>query len=132
MGLFDDWCEERDLPRAVQKLKRLEANAQSVTRAASTQWRAIHQLTEEVARQKLAITALTRFIISKGLIAEEELAAFMREVDAEDGAVDGRMPVDVEDGRTRPGFVMGKGLVPLPIRPYPPPRKGEPPPTLRG
>lgn len=59
------------------------------------------QLQDELARQKLAIQALTRFLISKNLIQQSELDDFIREVDAEDGKLDGKMELDSKSVRLR-------------------------------
>ena len=59
-------------------------------------------LNGEVAQQKLAIQALTRFLVKKGIIAPEELDDFIKEVDAEDGVIDGKMTL--RDGKVRLKF----------------------------
>ena len=51
----------------------------------------IDQLTCELAEQRLATQALTRFLIAKNLISEQELNEFIQEVDSEDGVVDGKL-----------------------------------------
>jgi len=51
----------------------------------------IDQLTSELAQQRLATQALTRFLIAKNLVSEQELNEFIQEVDAEDGVVDGKL-----------------------------------------
>ncbi len=53
--------------------------------------REIDRLKNELGRQALAIQSLTRFLISKGVVKEEELARFITEIDAEDGIVDGKI-----------------------------------------
>jgi len=67
----------------------------------------------EIARLKtrseqlyLAITALSRFLIVKGLVSEEELAAFIAELDASDGNADGRL--DFGDELPRPRLLFPK------------------------
>ena len=54
----------------------------------------IAMLRGELGRQKLAIQALTRFLIEKGFIKGEELADFITQIDGEDGVVDGKMEID--------------------------------------
>jgi hypothetical protein len=61
----------------------------------------INRLEQELGRQKLAIEALTRFLIAKEVIEETDLEAFISEVDAEDGKVDGRLSIDPDDGRLK-------------------------------
>ena len=68
------------------------------------QTRSVASLSAELGRQKLAITAVTRFLLAKGVISQEELEDFIEEVDAEDGELDGQIPFEM-GGRLklRPG-----------------------------
>lgn len=59
----------------------------------------VSQLTSELAQQKLAIQALTRFLVSKEIISEDELNEFIKEVDAEDGVIDGKMTLNPEKSK---------------------------------
>ncbi len=61
----------------------------------------IGRLESELARQKLAIEALTRFLVAKGVVDQSELEAFIAEVDAEDGVTDGRLAIDPKSGRLK-------------------------------
>ena len=61
----------------------------------------ISALRDELGRQKLAIEALTRFLITKKLIDESELENFITEVDAEDGVIDGRLAYNGATGKLR-------------------------------
>lgn len=54
----------------------------------------IEAMRDEIGRQKLAIQALARFLVNREIISATELADFIREVDAEDGVVDGKMSID--------------------------------------
>jgi hypothetical protein len=74
------------------------AHAKSVGKLNSRD-RQIDAMRDEIGRQKLAIQALTRFLVAKEIISPVELAEFIREVDAEDGLVDGRMSIDPVNGR---------------------------------
>jgi hypothetical protein len=51
----------------------------------------IDRLKQQNGELRLAVVALTRFLIERGVVDQSELEAFMREVDAEDGTVDGRL-----------------------------------------
>ena len=98
----------------------IEANARAIDRVRSRRERdlddhqdqkmVIRALREELGRQKLAIAALTRFLVRKGVVSEEEFDEFIAAVDAEDGEVDGKIPVEV-DGRLQlqdGGFRLGE------------------------
>ena len=54
----------------------------------------ISALRDELGRQKLAIQALTRFLVERNVISRSELDDFIAEVDAEDGVIDGKMSLD--------------------------------------
>lgn len=54
----------------------------------------INALRDEIGRQKLAIQALTRFLVERNVISSSELNDFINEVDSEDGEVDGKMSLD--------------------------------------
>ena len=58
-------------------------------------------LKDELGRQKLAIQALTRFLIEKGMVNAAELDDFIAQIDAEDGVVDGKMEIDAVTRRLR-------------------------------
>lgn len=62
----------------------------------------IGELRGELAQQKLAVQALTRFLVKKGIVAAEELDDFIQEVDAEDGVIDGKMTM--REGKVRLRF----------------------------
>lgn len=52
-------------------------------------------------RLHLAVTALSRFLVSKGVIDPTELEAFIRQVDAEDGKIDGKLAAEAPMSRSR-------------------------------
>jgi hypothetical protein len=58
-------------------------------------------LKNELSRQKLAIQALTRFLIEKGVVNAAELDDFIAQIDAEDGVLDGKMEIDAVTRRLR-------------------------------
>jgi len=51
----------------------------------------IDRLKRQNGELRLAVVALTRFLIERGVVNEGELEAFIREIDREDGTVDGRL-----------------------------------------
>ncbi len=54
----------------------------------------IKALQDELGRQKLAVQALTRFLVARNVISQSELDDFIKEVDAEDGVIDGKMSLN--------------------------------------
>jgi len=59
----------------------------------------IELLELELGQQKLAIQALTRFLIEKEMIDDTELDSFIEQVDAEDGVIDGKIDIDSSSRR---------------------------------
>ena len=108
--LLGDIGNRLDIEDTERDIANLRRNRAADARGIMEQGRIILALREELGRQKLALTALTRFLIEKGLAEEAELTEFIREVDAEDGQLDGCIPV-VEDGhlRLKPGGLPGGG-----------------------
>lgn len=51
----------------------------------------ISELENQCAQLHLAVTALTRFLVDRELIQESELRAFIEQIDASDGATDGKL-----------------------------------------
>ena len=64
----------------------------------------IRSLEDELKRHKLAIEALTRFLVEKGVVNEGEFESFIEEVDSEDGLVDGKLAVDPKTGKLVYGY----------------------------
>jgi hypothetical protein len=51
----------------------------------------IDRLKRQNGELRLAVVALTRFLIERGVVNEGELEAFIREIDAQDGTIDGSL-----------------------------------------
>ena len=92
--LLGDIGNRLDIADAERSVSALRENQQKTVRNLHARDQQIEILRDEVGRQKLAIQALTRFLVQKDLIREEELQEFIEEVDAEDGVVDGKMSID--------------------------------------
>lgn len=89
--LLGDIGNRMDIADAEVEIDRVkQQNRNTATRLRKKEER-IDRLTSELAQQRLATQALTRFLIAKNLVSEEELNEFIREVDAEDGVVDGKL-----------------------------------------
>jgi len=87
---------EVDLSTAQKKIRRIEDNARTAVRASTTHANTIRNLTEEVARQRLVITAMTRLLVSKNLVTESEVLDFIRQVNADDEVIDGKLRTGIE------------------------------------
>ncbi|RYD63160.1 MAG: hypothetical protein EOP83_12845 [Verrucomicrobiaceae bacterium] len=54
---------------------------------------AMDRLKRQNGELRLAVVALTRFLIERGVVNESELEAFIRKIDAEDGKMDGSLAI---------------------------------------
>ncbi|MEO5917626.1 MAG: hypothetical protein ABIS50_25575 [Luteolibacter sp.] len=99
--LLGDIGNRLDIADAEEDINRIQRTQQRAENALQSKEREIAMLKDELGRQKLAIQALTRFLIEKGIIASTELDNFIALIDAEDGAVDGKMELDPASRRLR-------------------------------
>ena len=97
LGDIGNRLDIADAEREIAALRRQNRQSRS---GVGRNERLLVAMRDELGRHKLALTALTRFLVAKGLATEEELDEFIREVDAEDGELDGKLPI-VEEGRLR-------------------------------
>lgn len=97
LGDIGNRLDIADAEEDIAHLRDRQSDANSQTRQNE---RVILALRDELGKQKLALAALTRFLLAKGVVSEDELAAFIEEVDAEDGNLDGKIPFE-EKGRLR-------------------------------
>ena len=115
--LLGDIGNRLDIGDAEQEIGTLRRAQRDSRMAQAAKTRDLAFLRGEVERQKLAIEALTRFLVTRKVINVEELADFIAEVDAEDGIVDGKLALD--DSTTRLRLVPRQAPIP---KPEPPPR----------
>ena len=108
--LLGDLGNRLDIADAEAEIERIQRSQQRAENAVLSKEREMAMLKNEVGRQKLAIQALTRFLIEKGMIRAAELEEFIAGIDAEDGVVDGRMELDPTTRQLR--FPAAKPLVP--------------------
>ena len=87
LGDIGNRLDIEDTEKSVSTLQHRQKRAERKQNADGQQ---IQQLKDEVGRQKLAIQALTRFLVEKEFIDESELEEFIAAVDAEDGVIDGK------------------------------------------
>jgi len=99
--LLGDVGNRLDIADAEQQIESVRRSNARVRNQLAGKHLEISKLRCELGRQKLAIEALTRFLISKGIIEEAQLEDFIAGVDAEDGEVDGRLSFDASTGQLR-------------------------------
>lgn len=92
--LLGDIGNRLDIADAEASIESLQRTQQRATNALQAKEREVSVLKDELGRQKLAIQALTRFLVEKQVITAGELEDFIAEIDAEDGVVDGKMEID--------------------------------------
>lgn len=98
LGDVGNRLDIEDAERTLARVKRRQAQASASIVSSSAQ---IAALREELGRQKLAVEALSRFLVSRGIVDERELDEFIQDVDAEDGAVDGKLAFEGSTGRLK-------------------------------
>jgi hypothetical protein len=92
--LLGDIGNRLDIADTEKGLASMRANQKKTVQNLHARDKNIESLEQELGQQKLAIQALTRFLIEKDMIEEEELDSFIEQVDAEDGVVDGKIHLD--------------------------------------
>ena len=95
--LLGDIGNRLDIEDAERSISALNRNQQKTVKNLHARDREISQLKGELEQQKLAIQALSRFLVEKKIVDEKELQEFIEVVDAEDGVVDGKMTIDTSD-----------------------------------
>ena len=98
LGDVGNRLDIEDAERSIARMKRGQVRTRSALASSTAQ---VAALREELGRQKLALEALSRFLVAKGLVDERELGEFIREVDAEDGVIDGKLAFEGSTGRLR-------------------------------
>lgn len=99
--LLGDIGNRLDIEDTEQDIARLSQRQSRSVKALASKQREIETLQDEVGRLKLATCALTQFLVLNGTVRQEELDEFIREVDAEDGVIDGKISVDRSSRRLR-------------------------------
>lgn len=97
--LLGDIGNRLDIADAEKNIKRMQVAQRKAKSVIKSKEHTIVALKDELGRQKLAIQALTRFLIEKEVIDSEELSDFITKIDAEDGVIDGKM--EIETGTRR-------------------------------
>lgn len=99
--LLGDIGNRLDIADAEAEIASLQRSHDRAGRELQSRENEISKLKNEFCRQKLAIQALTRFLIEKNMINSAELEDFIAQIDAEDGVVDGKMELDATTRRLR-------------------------------
>ncbi len=92
--LLGDIGNRLDIADAEREISAVRAAHKQSVSGLQRRDKQIDAMRDEIGRQKLAIQALTRFLVNREIISAGELADFIHEVDAEDGVVDGMMSID--------------------------------------
>ena len=104
--LLGDLGQSSDILESMERLEAIKSAQKSQSRRHSSQTTEIVRLTARTEKLHLAVTALSRFLIEKGVIAESELADFLDIIDQEDGALDGKL--EFADERMKPRVNLAK------------------------
>ena len=85
-----------DIDQNAQSLDLIRKQQELNARAGHQKDLSIQILESQLAKQNLAIQALTRFLVHEGIISQAKLDEFIETVDAEDGVIDGKLALDPE------------------------------------
>ena len=99
--LLGDIGNRLDIGDTERDIATLQRKQQRDAQDLAQKRREVDQLKEEIGQLKLATQALTRFLVEKGAVDAGELADFIRDVDAEDGVIDGKIALDPKTRRLR-------------------------------
>lgn len=83
--IVDQQNEQQKLAQANAEIRRKSASQQAL------QSQRISELENHCAQLHLALTALTRFLTDHAIVHEAELRSFIEQIDASDGAMDGKL-----------------------------------------
>lgn len=89
MFLLGNVGQQLDIHDTQQAMRDLAIEAERATRAGNHAARSVQELARENAELKLYLAAITRLLLSKGVITSRELADIVDAVDRSDGRVDG-------------------------------------------
>lgn len=89
--ILGDWGQSADIVENSKQLQSIHQQKYKQSSELAGLRVELSKLKSQVQTQNLAITALSRFLIEKELISEEELAEFIDAVDQEDGTKDGKL-----------------------------------------
>ncbi|MGJ8724310.1 MAG: hypothetical protein ACSHYB_07125 [Roseibacillus sp.] len=98
LGDIGNRLDIEDTEREIGALRRSQSIAEMELGAREME---LAHLKREVEELKLATQALTRYLVSRKVVDANALADFIRDVDAEDGRIDGRMELDDSAKRLR-------------------------------
>ncbi len=99
--LLGDIGQSIDIVEASNQLKCNENVQRIQRRNQSRQEMEIARLKARTERLHLAVTALSRYLVEKNLIAESDFRDFLDQIDREDGDPDGRLSFEDEGSKAR-------------------------------
>ena len=88
--LLGDIGNRLDIADCEEELTALRQSLNDTIQFDLTQEEQIQKLQDENGELKLLVAALSRLLVTKGVITQDELRRFVRIIDGEDGAVDGK------------------------------------------
>lgn len=92
--LLGDIGNRLDIEDTERDISNIRLSQSKAAQALHVKEQELALLRVELGRHKLAIEALSRFLIHKDIISATELDDFIQQVDAEDGVLDGRLELD--------------------------------------
>lgn len=88
LGDIGNRLDIADTEQSIDMLRRSQSRAR---REIAAKEQTLTTLRDEVARQRLAIEALTRYLVDTKVVDPEAFGTFIDAIDAEDGVLDGKL-----------------------------------------
>ena len=88
--LLGDVGNRLDIGDAEREIDHLKRNMRGAFDKNMSQDEKIEALISDNAELKLYLTSVVRLLVSKGMIAPEEVTAVVEKIDSEDGSIDGK------------------------------------------
>jgi hypothetical protein len=90
MFLMGDWGQQMDIEEQSQQLRLLRSQLRSANGRNRDTAERLASLEAQNGQLRLAVEALTRYLVSKGVIDSQEFGTLIESIDAEDGRADGK------------------------------------------
>lgn len=88
--ILGDIGNRMDIADTEDDINRLKRSLDGAARKDLSQDRKIAALEEENSELKLYLASVVRLLVSKGVVAEDELRSMVEAIDGEDGSADGK------------------------------------------
>ncbi len=99
--LLGDFGQSLDISETAERVELQEKAQQLQSSRLRSKDLEIARLKTHTEKLHLAISGLTKYLITRGIVAENDLAAYLDEIDATDGTHDGKLPFSNSPAKPR-------------------------------